>query len=57
MKRLVATCPDSDTIIIVPVSDSVMLPVEGRMLSLQCPVCHAQHEMPTRDPEQGRHLP
>jgi hypothetical protein len=55
MKRLVATCPDSNTIIIVPVSDSVTLPAAGRVLSLQCPACHAQHEMATRDPEQRGH--
>ena len=51
MKRLVALCATYETIVIVPVGDSVILPVEGRILSLRCPACHEQHEMQTRDPE------
>lgn len=54
IKRLVALCPVSEIVVIMAVSDSVMLLAEGRILSLRCPVCLAQHEMQTRDPERRR---
>jgi len=49
MKRLVATCPITEIAVIVAVCETVILPVEGTIISIPCPACREPHDMRARD--------
>jgi hypothetical protein len=54
MKRFVATCPETEVAIIVSVSEAVVVPTEGVIISIPCPCCREMHAMRIRDAKHVR---